>query len=83
MGVIKVRIQCQKCGSYNHDPHYEADNFYVCSDCGNVIGYDCPGCEKFFTYNHLGFLDGKYVCKDCGRIQWGYTEWKNKKGESG
>ena len=74
---------CPKCNSQKQDPKYEKDLFFVCSDCGNVIGYDCLGCEKFYDENRLGLHGDVYECKLCGRIQWGYTEYiRNKKGES-
>lgn len=70
---------CQKCGSTRQDPHYEKDNFFVCSDCGHVIGYDCPECEHFYEDNRLIPHNDLYVCKVCGHPQYGYAEWKNKK----
>ena len=74
---------CSKCGSNKQDPVYEKDNFFICADCGHAIGYDCPGCNHFYTENRLGLHGDVYECKICGRIQWGYTEWKRKKiGES-
>lgn len=71
---------CQKCNSTKQIPLYENDNFFVCEDCGNIIGYDCPKCEHFYTNNHLAYYNNAYVCKSCGEIQWGYTAWKTKKG---
>lgn len=71
---------CQSCGSEKQIPQYELDKFYVCANCGHVIGYECH--SRFFEYNHLAPYNNVYICKDCGKTQYGYTEWKNKKGES-
>ena len=67
---------CQKCGSKRPDPKYMKDDFYVCLDCGHVIGYDCPGCQHFYEDNQLVFYQDRYICKRCGQPQWGYTAWK-------
>lgn len=69
-------LTCPKCGKDNHDPKYEKDNFYVCSECGTPIGYLCTGCDKIYLENRLVLHEGTYKCKLCGSIQWGYTEWK-------
>jgi len=71
-------LPCPKCGTERHDPKYEADGFYVCSDCGEPIGYLCSGCDRVYLSNRLGLKGDVYVCKECGTIQWGYTEWKKK-----
>lgn len=73
---------CQNCGSTRQVPIYAIDNFFVCADCGHVIGYDCSGCQHFYENNHLGLHNDVYECKYCGKIQWGYTEYK-KRGSVG
>ena len=75
---------CTNCNKeVKADPHYEKDNFYVCSECGKPLGYVCSECDEFFDDNRLILHDDLYVCKVCGHPQYGYTEWKNikKRGE--
>ena len=71
-----MTVFCPKCNSRNNNPKYANDHFYVCSDCGHIIGYECH--DRFYDYNHLAFLNNAFVCKECGKIQWGYTEYKKK-----
>ena len=58
------------------NPEYEINEFYICEDCGKVIGYRCSGCEEFFEHNNLVLHDDLYVCKVCGTPQYGYSSWK-------
>ena len=66
--------QCKK--QVQADPHYEKDNFYVCSECGKPIACYCSGCEQMFYENRMILHDDLYVCKECGKPHYGYTDWK-------
>lgn len=69
---------CPKCNTDKHDPKYEVDGLYVCSQCGQILGYLCRGCDKVYLSNRLGRIGDEWHCKECNRIQWGYTEYKRK-----
>ena len=75
-------LACPVCNIDAHVPKYEKDGLYVCSSCGKVLGYLCSGCDKVYLENRLGQKDDVWVCKVCGEIQWGYTEYKRKRGET-
>ena len=73
-------LKCPVCNTDNHQPQYEKDGLYVCSKCGKVLGYLCSGCDVVYLENRLIKHTDLYICKVCGRPQYGYTEWKTKKG---
>ena len=73
-------LECSVCKTDKHQSTFAKDGFYVCSDCGKPLGYYCKGCDRVYLENRLGFHTDVFVCKVCGEIQWGYTDWKTKKG---
>ena len=74
-------IYCPDCKTDKHVPEYELDNLFVCSTCGKIIAYYCSRCEQMYRSNRLGLHGDVYECRICGKIQWGYTDYKRKKGE--
>ena len=73
-------IYCPVCNTDKHDPRYEKDGLYVCNTCGKVLGYLCKGCDQIYLENRLTEYSNVWICKECNTVQWGYTEYKNKKG---
>lgn len=73
-------LNCPNCNTDKHIPTYEKDGLFVCADCGTVLGYLCKGCDRVYLDNRLALYQDVYMCKECGTTQWGYTEWKIKKG---
>ena len=70
---------CPRCNTDIHASKYEKDGLYVCSKCGDILGYLCSGCDRVYLENRLALHNDVYVCKVCGAIQWGYTN--KKRGE--
>lgn len=71
-------LYCPECHGKEFESQYAEDYFYVCKNCGKIVGYYCTGCGRMFTGNRLGLHGDVYECKLCGKIQWGYTGFKRR-----